>query len=33
MQLVRVTDSGHAFLSGDPFVVYPGEDLQPIAPA
>lgn len=25
-----VTDSGHAFPSGDPFVVYPGEDLQPL---
>ncbi|MEN5282480.1 DUF4091 domain-containing protein [Serratia marcescens] len=25
-----VTDSGHAFPSGDPFVVYPGEDLQPV---
>ncbi len=25
-----MTDSGHAFPSGDPFVVYPGEDLQPV---
>ncbi|WP_127588240.1 DUF4091 domain-containing protein [Paenibacillus koleovorans] len=26
----RVTDAGHAFPSGDPFVVYPGADGQPV---
>lgn len=27
----RVTDAGGAFPSGDPFVVYPGDDYQPVA--